>query len=208
MQRADVRAVDVGVGHDDDAVVAELREVELLADPGADRGHDRLDLRVREHLVDPVLLGVDHLPAQRQDRLEARCRARRFGRAAGRVALDEVELGRPRGRGSGSRRACPAASRRRARSCGASGRAPCGRPGARRAAAIAFVMICFASAGFSSRNSASFCVHRLLARGRDPRVAELRLRLPLELRVAQLHRDDRGEALADVLALEVRPPSP
>ena len=38
---------------------------------------------------------------------------------------------------------------------------------------------------------------------RDPRVAELRLRLALELRVAELHRDDRREALAHVLALEV-----
>ena len=31
-QRADVRAVHVGVGHDDDAVVAQLRDVELIAD--------------------------------------------------------------------------------------------------------------------------------------------------------------------------------
>ena len=30
-QRADVRAVDVGVGHDDDAVVAQLVDVEVLA---------------------------------------------------------------------------------------------------------------------------------------------------------------------------------
>jgi hypothetical protein len=37
----------------------------------------------------------------------------------------------------------------------------------------------------------------------DRRIAELRLRLPLELRVPQLHRDDRGEPFADVLALEV-----
>ena len=102
---------------------------------------DRLDLRVREHLVDPVLLGVDHLPAQRQDRLEEpvarvaspsrrpscprRCRARRT-----------------RGRGSGSRRACPAATtppsallrRVSSRALRAAWRA--------RAAEIAFVMIC------------------------------------------------------------------
>ena len=30
-QRADVRAVDVGVGHDDDLVVAKLVELELIA---------------------------------------------------------------------------------------------------------------------------------------------------------------------------------
>ena len=37
----------------------------------------------------------------------------------------------------------------------------------------------------------------------DAHVAELGLRLPLELRVAQPHRDDGREALPDVLALEV-----
>jgi hypothetical protein len=94
-QRADVRAVDVGVGHDDHAVVAQLLEVELVADACPDRGDHRLDLRVREHLVDPVLLGVDHLAAQRQDRLEGAV-ARVHGRAAGGVALDEEQLGRGR----------------------------------------------------------------------------------------------------------------
>ena len=91
-QRADVRAVHVGVRHDDHAVVAELRDVELVADARADRGDHRLDLLVREHLVDPVLLGVDDLAAQRQDRLVGAV-ARVLRRAAGRVALDEVELG-------------------------------------------------------------------------------------------------------------------
>ena len=43
-QRADVGPVDVGVGHDDHPVVAELLEVELVADARADRGDDRLDL--------------------------------------------------------------------------------------------------------------------------------------------------------------------
>ena len=45
-QRADMRAVDVGVGHDDDLVVAQLGEVELvMADAGAERGDERADLR-------------------------------------------------------------------------------------------------------------------------------------------------------------------
>src|SRR5205823_15018202 len=51
----------------------------------------RLDLEIREHLVDAVLLGIDHLPAQRQDRLEETI-ACVNGRSAGRVALDEEEL--------------------------------------------------------------------------------------------------------------------
>ena len=38
----------------------------------------------------------------------------------------------------------------------------------------------------------------------DLGVAELRLRLPLELRVRELDADDRGQPLADVLAGEVR----
>ena len=90
-QRADVRAVDVGVGHDDDPVVAQLFDVELGADPAADRGHDRLDLEVREHLVDAVLLRVDDLAAEREDRLEVLV-ARVDGGPAGRVPLDEIEL--------------------------------------------------------------------------------------------------------------------
>ena len=43
-QGPDMRAVDVGVGHDHDLVVAELLEVEFLAtDPGAERLNDRPD---------------------------------------------------------------------------------------------------------------------------------------------------------------------
>src|SRR5207302_6047442 len=43
----------------------------------------------------------------------------------------------------------------------------------------------------------------LLHERADGDVAELRLRLPLELRLTQADRDDGGEALTDVLAEEV-----
>ena len=184
-QRADVRAVDVGVGHHDHAVVAELLEVELLADARADRGDHRLDLVVRENLVDAVLLAVDDLPAQRQDRLVGAVAAH-LRRAAGAVALDDEELG---ALGSlieqsaslpGSDIDSSADLRRvSSRALRAAWRA--------RDAAIALLMIWRASVGFSSKNSASFWLTAVETRPRDPRVAELRLRLPLELRVLQLH---------------------
>src|SRR5207237_3486140 len=46
-------------------------------------------------------------------------------------------------------------------------------------------------------------VHRGLDETFDAGVTELRLRLALELWIAQLDGDDRGETLADVLALEL-----
>ena len=44
-QRADVRAVDVRVRHDDDAVIAQVRDIELVAaDAAAERRDQRADL--------------------------------------------------------------------------------------------------------------------------------------------------------------------
>ena len=92
-QRADVRAVDVRVGHDDDLVVAELVDVEVVApDAGAERGDQRADLLGRQHLVEAGALDVEDFAAQRQHRLELAVAAL-FGRAAGRVALDDEDLG-------------------------------------------------------------------------------------------------------------------
>ena len=65
-----------------------------------------------------------------------------------------------------------------------------------------------AGAGFSSRYSAKPCVTAFWTKRADLGVAELRLRLALELRVVQLHGDDGGQALAGVVAGEVRCPSP
>ena len=72
-----------------------------------------------------------------------------------------------------------------------------------RIAAIALFAIARASCGFSSRNCAKLRVHGRLDEALDAGVAELRLRLPLELRVAQLDGDDGGETLAHVLAFEL-----
>ena len=90
-QRRDVMAVRVGVRQDDDAAVAQPRQVEALADAAAERGHQIRQLLVLEHLRERRALGVQHLAAQRQNRL-ARAIAALLRRSAGRVALDDEDL--------------------------------------------------------------------------------------------------------------------
>ena len=86
-------AVDVGVRHDDDLVVAQLVDVELLvADAGAERGDQRADLLAAQHLVEARALDVEDLAAQRQHGLEFAVAAL-LGGAAGAVALDDEQLG-------------------------------------------------------------------------------------------------------------------
>ena len=86
-------AVDVGVRHDDDLVVAQLVGVELLAaDAGAERGDQRADLLAAQHLVEARALDVEDLAAQRQHGLEFAVAAL-LGGAAGRVALDDEQFG-------------------------------------------------------------------------------------------------------------------
>ena len=71
------------------------------------------------------------------------------------------------------------------------------------AAETALRMIALPSVGFSSRNSVEPVVDDRAHEALHAGVAELRLRLALELRVGELRRDDRGQPLADVLAGEV-----
>ena len=91
-KRADVRAVHVGVGHEDDFAVADLGGVEVvLADAAAERGDHGADFLVAEHLVVAGLLDVEDFALERQDGLEAAIAAL-LGGAAGAFALDEIEF--------------------------------------------------------------------------------------------------------------------
>src|SRR4051812_40596658 len=86
-----MRAIHVGVGHENDLVIADALDGELFLDAGADGGDDRPDLFVGEHLVDARLLDVDDLAAQRKNRLECAITAL-LRRAAGAVTFDEIDL--------------------------------------------------------------------------------------------------------------------
>src|SRR5437764_12043504 len=85
-------AIDIRVGHDDDAVIARLRRLEILAaDAGAERLDQRADLGRTEHFVEAGALDIEDLALQRQDRLKTAVAAL-LGRAAGAVALDDKEF--------------------------------------------------------------------------------------------------------------------
>eukprot|EP01035_Chromulina_nebulosa_P014895 gene14895-19708_t len=61
-QGADMRAVDVGVGHHDDLVIAQLRQVEIVAaDASAERRDQRADLLGAQHLVEARALDVEEI---------------------------------------------------------------------------------------------------------------------------------------------------
>ena len=91
-QRADVRTVDVRVRHDDDAVIAQLVDVEVVAaDAAAERGDQRADFRRLQHLVEARLLDVQDLALERQDGLRAAI-ATLLGGATCRVTLDDEDF--------------------------------------------------------------------------------------------------------------------
>jgi hypothetical protein len=91
-QRPDVRAVDVGVSHDDDAVITEFIDVEVLtADAAPERRDHRLDLVAAQHLVEARLFYIQNLAFDRQNRLEPAV-ATLLGRPAGRFAFHDVNL--------------------------------------------------------------------------------------------------------------------
>ncbi len=90
-QGADVRAIDIGIGHDDDAVIAQLVDVEIGPDAGAQRGDQRGDLLAGDQAIETRFFDVEHFAAQRQDSLEFAI-APLLGRASCGVALDDVDF--------------------------------------------------------------------------------------------------------------------
>ena len=172
-----------------------------LADAGAERDDQRLDVLRAQDLVEARLLDVQDLAAQRQDRLEPPVAAL-LGGAAGRVALDDVQLALGRvallAVGELARQRHPV---ERALADDEVARLAGGLAGARGReallddpAAVGRVLLEVLGDRLGER---------ALDLARDLGVAELGLGLALELRLGELDADDRGQALADVVAGEV-----
>ena len=87
-QGGDMGAVDVGVGHDDDFLVAQLVFLVMRADAAAERLDEIGQLLVAGELVARGAGDVQDLAAQRQDGLVGAV-ARLLRRAACRIAFDD-----------------------------------------------------------------------------------------------------------------------
>ena len=95
-QGSNVRAVDVGVSHDDDAMITQLVGIEVVpADATAKRGDQRANLGGRQHFIEARFFNIKDLALERQYRLRAAIAAL-LRRATSRVALDQEELGKRR----------------------------------------------------------------------------------------------------------------
>ncbi len=195
-----MRAVHVGIGRQDDLVIAEVSDIEGVADSRAERQDQVLDLFAAEHAVEPGALDVEDLAAQRQDSLSAPV-APLLGRAASRISLDDEELRISR------------AIRLAVSQLAGQGHALEG------AFAQDAVLGGFGGlAGLHGQDDLVYHGARILrilfeegreriAENRADRAlgfhrAELGLGLALELDLAQFDRDDRGQALEGVIAGE------
>src|SRR3974377_238243 len=91
-KRANVRTVNVRIGHENDFVVAQLAGVEIiLANARAKRRDDRADFFVAEHLVVAGLLDVKNLAFEGKDGLIFAVAALLRG-SAGPLALDDEQF--------------------------------------------------------------------------------------------------------------------
>src|SRR5665811_923 len=70
-QCANVRTVNIGIGHDDDSMVAEFGKVKLFAHRCSKSGDDGTDFIVLKHLVEPRLFHIEDLASKWKDGLEA-----------------------------------------------------------------------------------------------------------------------------------------
>ncbi len=69
-QRANMRSVNVGVAHNDDATVAQFGDIEVFVDARTNSRDDILDLIVFQDFVQSHALHIKDFTAQRQDSLE------------------------------------------------------------------------------------------------------------------------------------------
>ena len=83
--------IDIGIRHDDDLVVAKLRDIEVFVDAGTEGGDHPLDFLVRIYAVEARLLHIQYLTTQWQHRLGMYISSI-LRRSQCRISLDDEDL--------------------------------------------------------------------------------------------------------------------
>ena len=203
-ERVDVRAIDVGVGHDDNLIVAQFLDVCLAvafainAEAYADRlddVHHRLGF---EDAVPLHFLHIQNLTTQRKDGLEVAVAAL-LGRATCGVTLDEEDLAllRVLVRAVGELTGQSTTTHRVLALHALTSLAGGDTCGSGKHHLLTNLLCLLRMLLEIVRESLT---HSLMHGTRHLGVAQLGLRLTFELRLSHLHRDDGGEAFAEVFA--------
>ena len=198
-QCSDMGSVDVGVGHDDDLMVAQFLQLKpVAADSASESGDHGADFLVLQDFVQPGFLHIEDFTADRQDRLETAV-ASHLGGAASGIPFDDVDLA--------ERRIFLLAVGQLSREASAIERGfpqgqLAGLLAASRACAarIAFSPIILATAGCSSRKIVNSSPTICLDDRTDIAIAQALFRLPFELRIRHFDGDDGGQPFAHVFA--------
>ena len=194
-------AVDIGIGHDDDFVVAHLVEVEILAVAAADGGDQRFDGVGLHHAVEACAFGVEDLASQRQDGLRDRVASLDGGAACG-ITLHDEQLAFLRIVGLAVLQLVRHAGRFEDRlAAGVLTRLLGGETRAGGFDGLLDDVLGLARVGVEP--IAELVGHDALHEGLRLGVAELGLRLAFELRVGELDGHHCGQAFAHVVAGEV-----
>ena len=90
-KRSDMRSVHIGIRHDNNPVVAQLRDIKVIVDPCSERRNHGTDLRVAVNPVKSRLLHIQDLSPERKDGLR-RPGSRCLGTAACGISLYDKDL--------------------------------------------------------------------------------------------------------------------
>src|SRR5207249_8468627 len=90
-QSADVRAVNVRVGHDDDRMIAQLGRIIIFFDPCAQCHNHQADFLKREHFVETHLLDIEDFSLEQENHLVTPISSL-LHKASNRISLDKIKL--------------------------------------------------------------------------------------------------------------------
>ena len=197
-QRADMGAVHIGIGHDDDLVIPELFNVEFVPDARAQRHDQGIQLVVAVDLIRPGFFHVEHLAPHGEDGLEPGVPTLNGGTGCA-VALHDVDF---------AKAGVPlvavlklvghlAGFQPRLAADGFPG-FPGGLPGA--VGHHGLVQHGLGNGGVFLKIGGQLVVYHLIDQSTDIGVAQLGFGLTLELGVGELDGNNGGDALPAILA--------